>query len=441
MNGRAYYNENDAFAAQWLRNLIAAGLIAPGDVDDRSIKDVQPSDLAGYTQCHFFAGIGGWSYALRLAGWPDDRPVWTGSCPCQPFSIAGKREGFADARHLWPVWRELIRERSPATIFGEQVASAPEWLRLVRSDLEAMGCAVGAIPFEAASAGAYHLRDRYGFVAYRPREQVGASRQSRQHGNVSGVAMGDTCGARLSLRSIAEIERGDLRLQGSATAKTGVRGYIERSDRSGELSWVFGADGKARRIKSGIRLLVDGPATGLGRLRSVEDRIHEEISEYAASIGGDTGEVLRVLRESLSTEASVEWEARGPRRLSTSQVLLNLLLCLDAARDRASNGRCISQAITENHLRVVRGMRPGVEFVGSSCGRQPNEQRTHQYSDVVSALSQLLARHVEAHRTASRLAHAATNRTGMLRGFGNAIDPRAFSQFIIAAQEAIGDVT
>ena len=56
-------------------------------------------DIAGYTQCHFFAGIGIWSYALRLAGWPDDRQVWTGSCPCQPFSAAGKGEAFNDERH------------------------------------------------------------------------------------------------------------------------------------------------------------------------------------------------------------------------------------------------------------------------------------------------------------------------------------------------------
>lgn len=119
----AYYNENDPFAAEWLRNLIAADLIAPGDVDERSIADVKASEVMGYDQCHFFAGIGGWSCALRLAGWPDDRPVWTGSCPCQPFSAAGKKLGEKDERHLWPTFRELISEHKPPAIFGEQVAS------------------------------------------------------------------------------------------------------------------------------------------------------------------------------------------------------------------------------------------------------------------------------------------------------------------------------
>jgi len=98
----AYYNEIDPFAVEWLRELINQNLIPPGDVDDRSICEVQPVDLLGYTQHHFFAGIGGWSYALRLAGWPDDREVWTGSAPCQPFSTAGSQKGKDDDRHLAP---------------------------------------------------------------------------------------------------------------------------------------------------------------------------------------------------------------------------------------------------------------------------------------------------------------------------------------------------
>lgn len=164
----AYYNEIDPYAADWLRNLIAAGHIAPGDVDERSIEDVHPDDLLPYTQCHFFAGIGVWSYALRRAGWADDRPVWTGSCPCQPFSAAGKGTAFDDKRHLWPHWHWLIQERRPSAIFGEQVASkdAEPWLDLVSADLEALGFAVGAVAFPSASVGAPHIRDRTYFVAH-----------------------------------------------------------------------------------------------------------------------------------------------------------------------------------------------------------------------------------------------------------------------------------
>ena len=109
----AYYNEIEPYAAQWLRNLIKAGHIAEGDVDERSIVKVEASDLRKYDQCHFFAGIGVWSYALRAAGWADDRKVWTGSCPCQPFSVAGLGQGFADERHLWPVWAKLVAECAP----------------------------------------------------------------------------------------------------------------------------------------------------------------------------------------------------------------------------------------------------------------------------------------------------------------------------------------
>jgi DNA (cytosine-5)-methyltransferase 1 len=161
-----YYNEIDPYCAQWLRNLMDAGHIPAGDIDTRSIEDVRPDELRGYTQCHFFAGIGGWAHALALAGW-GARPVWTGSCPCQPFSTAGKRAGFDDERHLWPAWFHLIAQCRPPVIFGEQVASAigHGWLDGAFADLEGQGYACGAAVLSASAVDAPHRRDRLWIVA------------------------------------------------------------------------------------------------------------------------------------------------------------------------------------------------------------------------------------------------------------------------------------
>lgn len=163
----AIYNEIEPYAAAWLVNLEQAGHIAPGRVDDRDIRVIQPEDVAGAAQFHAFAGVGVWSHALRLADWPDDVPVWTGSCPCQPFSVAGKGKGKKDERHLWPVWLKLIDRRRPSFIFGEQVASPAgrAWLASVQTDLEALGYLVVAADLCAAGVGAPHLRQRLFFGA------------------------------------------------------------------------------------------------------------------------------------------------------------------------------------------------------------------------------------------------------------------------------------
>lgn len=164
-----FYNENNPYAVAWLSKLVVSGLIAPGSVIDADIKTLDTESIKGATQFHAFAGIGVWSYALRLARWPDDAPVWTGSCPCQPFSIAGESRGASDERHLWPAWHRLITECKPFIIFGEQVASPAgrTWLDAVSTDLEVLGYAVGAADLCAAGVGAPHLRQRLYWVAHR----------------------------------------------------------------------------------------------------------------------------------------------------------------------------------------------------------------------------------------------------------------------------------
>jgi DNA (cytosine-5)-methyltransferase 1 len=178
---KAFYNENDPLAAAWLRGLADSGSITEGTVCDESIERISGAALHGFERVHFFAGIGGWDYALKLAGWPAGREVWTGSCPCQPFSGAGKMRGEADERHLWPEMRRLIGECKPATIFGEQVASklGREWLDGVFADLEAMGYRVAGADLCAAGVGAPHIRQRLYWVA--DAELRGRERITKQH--------------------------------------------------------------------------------------------------------------------------------------------------------------------------------------------------------------------------------------------------------------------
>ncbi|AZP86547.1 DNA cytosine methyltransferase [Klebsiella pneumoniae] len=278
MSAEAYYNEIDPFAAQWLRNLIAAGHIAPGEVDERSIEDVTPDDLKGFTQCHFFAGIGVWSRSLRLAGWPDDRPVWTGSCPCQPFSAAGKGDGFADERHLWPHFFHLISERRPQHVFGEQVAAgnANVWFDLVQADLEGMGYAFGLVPFTSAGIGAPHIRERAYWVANATGQlhhqcndgtnelgRKGNPEQNRMGGGIGGL--GNANVARLERLGGNDGAAGWEGTTGPATAPGVLLRPLEVNGFWRDADWLLCRDGKWRPVEPGTFPLVDGASSRLVR--------------------------------------------------------------------------------------------------------------------------------------------------------------------------------
>lgn len=346
---RAYYNEYDKEAAAWLRELIRRGLITLGDVDERDIRDVRPSDLRGYDRVHFFAGLGGWDYALNRADWPVHRPVWTGSCPCPPFSAAGKGQRcpscgsarnichprktghfvcldcgcdrHADERHLWPEFARLIRECDAPTSFGEQVASADGrlWLGAVRADVETMGRSLGGADLCAAGIGSPHIRQRLWFVTESVADTLPTGRTEGR--SLSGDGSFTSSSSSSSIVGMAEpncrqrngLPNGEGReLDGQAAGRKQGNSQFECGEQSGRLDddddderregqWdarlqrqqLHDADGRSQDGRDGRRA---GPTNGFwrdadwlfcrdGKWRPVESRLKPLVDGAPARVG------------------------------------------------------------------------------------------------------------------------------------------------------------
>ena len=283
MSIKVFYNEIDPFCCAWLSNLMDAGLIRPGTISNKSIVDLTLGEVKPYDLAHFFAGIAGWDLALTLAGWRfDGRVTWTGSCPCQPFSAAGKGDGFTDERHLWPAWDWLIGECKPGVIFGEQVESAIShgWLDLVQTDLEAKGYAVGAVGLPACSVGAPHIRQRLWFVADLLQER------RRRWPEDTRQKMWPNTGIEIH-RSVGELGNTDN------AGPQGLRGSVEQHDKDGRkitqrhewpagfwnpADWLLCRDGKARPVEPGTFPLAHGVSARVGRLRGYGDAIAPQVA-------------------------------------------------------------------------------------------------------------------------------------------------------------------
>lgn len=258
-----WLNDSDPFVVEWGRNMIVTGLLPEGHYNSRSIEEVGADELSGYGQHHFFAGIGGWPLALQLAGWPEDAPVWTGSCPCQPFSVAGQRKGSADERHLWPDWFRLIQECHPPVIFGEQVASKDgyAWFDIVQADLESVGYACGMVVSPAAGYGAPHIRHRIYFVANR----IGKGLEGGNTGTLGNEQQAIERSGGTGIMADTESEQvGRSRQSREAGATNGWWMDAE---------WLPCTDGKTRPTQPGLFPLAHGVPSRVGRLRAYGNAI------------------------------------------------------------------------------------------------------------------------------------------------------------------------
>lgn len=404
-----YYNDSDPKICAWVRELIAAKLVPDGEVDGRSIADVSAGDVRHFTQCHFFCGILGWPLALALAGVAGDTRLWTGSCPCQPFSVAGRNGGTGDDRHLWPVWHELIRQCNPPLIFGEQVSSSavvgsvakrkagaapsgtagPVWLDGIRDDLEASGYAVGACVLAASSVGAPHIRQRLYWVA-----------------------VGDHATARLA------------------------HANSHRTQRPGTEEQVADAGCEADRLAD-----AQHPQRRPDSSRHVGDR-HDSGWPQAHRVAGACGEVCGdgATGRMADTQRDAAQPGRPPERPGSG---------VEATQPRPP--------VEPRRCGDVSGTGGDARRLGHPHHPRPQGRRIDpgQHADQLTAWSSSIPircldgryRRVPANATGEPepglqpLAHGVPSRVVRLRGYGNAIVPPLAAEFILAAMEAIDDTS
>lgn len=270
---RFYYNEANKFAANWLKNLISKGLLPKGDVDERSITEVKAQDLEGYDQCHFFAGIGGWPYAIQLCDRQNEKGIWTGSCPCQPFSGIGRQRGSEDKRHLWPAFSTLIKEGQPRLVFGEQVASkiALEWLDSVINDLENSDYTGWSADLCAASVGAPHIRQRLYWAGIHKKACMDYTDCTQSNVFISCEEGGYRKRPQMSWGEKSSVKRPSIDLLSESKSKAPFTFWRD-------CEWVECSDGLWRPIESGLSALADGIPERMGRMRGYGNAIVPQVA-------------------------------------------------------------------------------------------------------------------------------------------------------------------
>lgn len=406
---------------------MANGLISKGTVDERSVTEIRATDLVGETRAHFFAGIAGWELALQLAGWPNDRPVWSASLPCQPWSCAGKGLGESDERHLWPVFFELIKACRPELIFGEQVERAIKlgWLDGVQADLEAEGYTFGHVVLGAHSVGAPHKRQRIFWGASR----VGNSSGNDERRNpVSGTHRKGQPTGRSSGNGGMGVSESEQRYGGGTErrgrSKFADDGGLAHPCITGSQGVRPNTDGQAQRNTAGRASDADDRLanTELGKLQR-----RREPGELGASQTKEPGEGLQRERAgNTACDCCADGGLGDPNGAGSQQrnEPASSTRYWSAVESTSFWSNSTTILCRDGKYRRIPAQ-SGLFDVVARLPTRMDDSRTH------SALSAFPLAPKEAFQN---------SRVGLLRGYGNAICPSLGAMFIKAFIESIGEL-
>ena len=289
-----------------------------------------------------FSGIGGFSYAAeRLVGgyetvgfceidpfcrqilnkhWPDVEvfedvrrtddfircgrvDIITGGYPCQPFSTAGKQKGAEDDRHLWPAMFELVKQKRPSWVIGENVAGhIGLGLDQVLFDLESEGYTARPFVIPACAVDAPHKRDRVWVVAHaNSKGEPDVTRHAEAGQRLGSEDVGDPSGGRLSgddrWRSGQESADGRAHVADTASGRSQEHGHGGAEDavqRGEALADANSSQREGRSISSGIHsqhTQPDGGGKLFGdRLLADADRDRrQQMSDRESGKGGGVG--------------------------------------------------------------------------------------------------------------------------------------------------------
>jgi len=234
-------------------------------------------EMTGHFKTKLFSEIDPFCQKVLKKHWPDvpiipdvrdvdgtkyQTDVLVGGFPCQPFSVAGKRKGKDDQRHLWPEMFRVIKEAKPSIVIGENVQGIINTQMALGScvvDLESEGYKVQPVVLPACSVNAPHRRYRVFILAVantksfsrNDRENRNYSKEKQEERNVRGQSgnVANTNSERLQGAEQYEAHTGKTKTQFSITQSFKTNGnYWESEPNVGRVA--NGIPSRVDRLKS-----------------------------------------------------------------------------------------------------------------------------------------------------------------------------------------------